>query len=926
MNKTKEPILVPRGRLRERVKELECLQAVVGIIDTPGLRSHQVLQGVVDIIPSGWQYPEFCRARIKYRKAVFHTPGFVETRWIQRVPLRAQGVPVGALEVCYFENVSSREDPFLLEEKKLIVLIGNRISRLIEGWENTALPSAQGAGAGPCPERKAEWRVIMDLLKETDAILYKRILRRLMNHLNWQGVPGVQGLLLHFTPDFYQGESEGSRDENQPLPKRSVETLEKVFEEALWIASLAIPDRELSDLLKQWMRQDKLGDFMLATEKRDISLVAIKEIVNRFCRTTAEDEQALSRADDLQARIALIRRFLSERLPFIRIAKEYMSIHSFGRVLARVAGPSQGTGRLGGKAAGMILADHILRKKAKENPAIGEFRVPDSWFIASDGVMDFIHYNFLEDLQSFKFSPIDEVRHNYPYLEQVFKHSFFSPELHSQLRLILDEMGEGPLIVRSSSLLEDSKNMAFSGKYRSLFLANTGPKEERLSALSDAVAEVFASLFNPDAIQYRAERGLLDYYEEMGVLVQRVVGRRVGRFFFPAFAGVSFGNNEFRWSPRIRREDGVLRLVAGLGTRAVDRVGNDYPVLVSPGQPGLRVNVTPEQIVHYAQKHIDVINLETGRFETHPIEEILEEVGAEFPLWDKIFSVTDGIAVRRANRAMDRPGRDDLVVTFSGLIEGTGFIKQMRELMKALRDTFGMPMDVEFAHDGTHLYILQCRPQSHLEDEGRVEIPNWVPDRRKLFSANRYLTNALVRGIRTVIYVDPDQYGEISSLADMIAVGDAVSRLNAMLQAKSFILMGPGRWGSRGDIKLGVRVTYSDINNTAMLIEIARKVGNYVPDLSFGTHFFQDLVEARIRYLALYPDEDGIIFAHDFFVKSPNALAGLLPEYEYLSSVVRVIDVAAVAAGCEIQVVMDAESEQALGFLADQKPGSCQGP
>jgi pyruvate,water dikinase len=898
----------------------------VEIIDTPGLRSHEVLQGVVDIVPSGWQYPQLCRARIKYRKAVFHTPGFVETRWIQRVPLKAHGVPVGALEVCYFENVSGREDPFLLEEKKLIALIGNRISRLIEDWESAALPAAPAAGAGPCPKRKTEWNVIMDLLKETDAILYKRILRRLMNHLHWQGVPGVQGLLLHFAPEFYPGEPEAPRDENQPLPKRSVETLERVFEEALWIASLAIPDRELSDLLKQWMRQDKLGDFMLATEKRDISLVELKEIVNRFTRTTAEDEQALSRADDLQARIALIRRFLSERLPFIRIAKEFISIHSFGRVLARVAGPSQGTGRLGGKAAGMVLADHILRKKSGENPAIGEFRVPDTWFIASDGVMDFIHYNFLEDLQSFKFSPIEEVRHNYPYLEQVFKHSFFSPELHSQLRLILDDMGEGPLIVRSSSLLEDSKNMAFSGKYKSLFLANTGPKEERLAALLDAVAEVYASLFNPDAIQYRAERGLLDYYEEMGVLVQRVVGRRVGRFFFPAFAGVAFGNNEFRWSPRVQREDGVLRLVAGLGTRAVDRVGNDYPVLVSPGQPGIRVNVTPEEVLHYAQKHIDVINLETGRFETHPIDEILKEVGADFPLWDRILSVSDGSTVRRANRALDCPDRDDMVVTFNGLIEGTGFIKQMRELMRVLRDTFGMPMDVEFAHDGTSLYILQCRPQSHLDEEGRVEIPSWVPERRKLFSANRYVTNALVRGIRTVIYVDPEQYGEMSSLADMIAVGEAVNRLNALLPPKSFILMGPGRWGSRGDIKLGVRVTYSDINNTAMLVEIARKVGNYVPDLSFGTHFFQDLVEARIRYLALYPDEEGAIFAQDFFSKTPNALAKLLPEYEYLSDVVRVIDVAEAAGGCEVQIVMDAESERALGFLADQKPGSCQGP
>jgi pyruvate,water dikinase len=600
-----------------------------------------------------------------------------------------------------------------------------------------------------------------------------------------------------------------------------------------------------------------------------------------------------------------------------------MSIHDFGRLLPRVSGPSQGTGRLGGKSAGMVLAEHILRKKAMTDPAIGTFKIPESWFITSDGLMDFIHYNFLEDFQSFKFQPIAEIRHNFPYLEQVCKQSFFSPEMHAQLKLILEDAGEVPLIVRSSSLLEDSRGSAFSGKYRSLFLANTGSKEDRMAALTDAVSEVYASIFNPDAIQYRAERGLLDYYEEMGVLIQRVVGTRVGKYFFPAFAGVAFNNNEFRWSPRIQREDGVLRLVAGLGTRAVDRVSNDYPLLVSPGQPGIRVNIMPEQIVHYSQRAIDVINMETRRFETHPVDVLIREVGTDFPLWDRLLSVWNGNSVRRANRALDQPDRDAVVITFDGLLGGTGFLKQIREIMRVLKDTFGMPMDVEFAHDGKDLYILQCRPQSRLDDEDPVTLPARIPDERKLFSATKYVTNAQVRGIRTIIYVDPELYGRMPSATDMVAVGDAVSRLNSILPRKSFILMGPGRWGSRGDIRLGVRVSYSDINNAAMLIEIARKVGNYVPDLSFGTHFFQDLVESRIRYLALYPDEKGVVFAHEFFRESPNSLTVHLPEYGFLSAIVRVIDVPAVTGGLEALVIMDGDRETALGFLCD--PAESQG-
>lgn len=920
MIRTRGSESVPGGFLRERVKELRCLQDIVSVIETPGLPPDQVFRSLIDIIPSGWQFPDLCRVRIAFRGSVTQSPDFAETPWIQRVPLLAGGVPVGAVEVCYLEKgPGGREDPFLLEEKKLLELAANRLGRLIEEWDTGKGSAGAGIETAEGGKRKPEWVVIMGLLKETDPVLYKRILRRLMNHLHSQGVPGIHGLMLQFTPEFYAGWPGDGRDDNQPVPRRDVVALETVFEEAMAIASLAVTEAEMSRLIKQWMRQDRLGFFILATEKRDISLVAIKEIVDRFCRSTSEEEQALSRSDDLQARVALTRRFLSERLPFIRVARDHMTIHDFDRLLGRVTGPSQGTGKLGGKAAGMLVAERILTQQRKTNPAIGDFKVPDTWFIASDGLIDFIHYNFLEDFQSFKFSRIQEIRHNYPYLQQVCKHSFFSPEMHDQLRLILDDMGEGPLIVRSSSLLEDSKGTAFSGKYRSLFLANTGPKEERLAALAEAVAEVYASIFNPDAIQYRAERGLLDYYEEMGILIQKVVGRAVGRYFFPAFAGVAFSNNDFRWSPRLRREDGILRMVAGLGTRAVDRVENDYPVLISPGQPGIRVNVMPEEAVHYAQRSIDVINMETGRFETRSIDEVRREAGAELPLWDRILSVWDGSTLRVANAALDRPEADGMIVDFGGLIRDTGFIEQMKAVMRVLRDTFGMPMDVEFAHDGKTLHILQCRPQSFREEGEPALVPKWVPEKQKLFSANRHLTNGHVRGIRTVVYVDPQGYSEMPSLGDMIAVGDAVSRLNAMLPRRSFILMGPGRWGSRGDVRLGVRVTYSDINNSAMLVEIARKVGNYVPDLSFGTHFFQDLVEADIRYLALYPDDEGVIFAEDFFKRSPNALSSLLPEYEHLSNVVRVIDVPAASGGRELCVIMDAENERGLGFLADPK-------
>ena len=273
--------------------------------------------------------------------------------------------------------------------------------------------------------------------------------------------------------------------------------------------------------------------------------------------------------------------------------------------------------------------------------------------------------------------------------------------------------------------------------------------------------------------------------------------------------------------------------------------------------------------------------------------------------------------LKKPMKGMVRPGHDDLLVTFAGLVDNGEFLAQMREMLKILQDALGMPVDLEFAHDGQRLYLLQCRPQAHMAEQGKVTMPTKVDFDHKLFSASKFVTNGYVEGIRYIVYVDPEEYRTIPDLADLLGIAEAVSHLNQVLPRRKFILMGPGRWGSRGDVTLGVGITYSGINNTSLLVEIARKKGNYVPDLSFGTHFFQDLVEAKIHYLALYPDEEGNIFNEAFFRDSPSVLTQLLPEHARLERAVRVIDVEAVFPGCEFNVVMDAEKDRALGFVRE---------
>ena len=170
----------------------------------------------------------------------------------------------------------------------------------------------------------------------------------------------------------------------------------------------------------------------------------------------------------------------------------------------------------------------------------------------------------------------------------------FSPEFWKSCRRLLERLGNQPLIVRSSSLLEDNFGTSFAGKYESIFLPNQGSHTENLHALTQAIARVYASTLNPNALLYRRSRGLQDYDERMAILIQVVQGERFGRYYLPHAAGVAFSRNLYRWSPQIRREDGFVRLVWGLGTRAVDRVGNDYPRLIALSHPTLRPSTEPK--------------------------------------------------------------------------------------------------------------------------------------------------------------------------------------------------------------------------------------------------------------------------------------------------------------------------------------------
>lgn len=896
-------------QLRERAKELNCLYEVQELLSAPDITIEEICQGIITALPPGWQYPDVCGAQIVFGGKTYQTPLFAETPWLQSADIKVQDQIVGTISVCYIEErPASDEGPFLKEERKLINTIAEQFGFYFLHQQLRQVFQEQLAEE----ERKSEWEVILDLLKRTDPRLLMRITSKMVNYLYWNEVKEAEQLLKLINPVIH--EDRDATDENRPYPHGAETGILSISDRVFTLASQHLSRSAILENIQRWIKEDRSAFLVDVLANPGSSLADISAAIERFHLLSPRGIE-LTVPRERWFRTSLIRRILSDQPWFIEVAKDYIDIDDFSGFMRRVIFPAESHGKLGGKSSGLFLAEQILSQSPREQELLQGIKTPKTWYLTSDSIFYFIGYNNLEDIIEQKYKDLVQVRQEYPYVVNLFKNSPLPPETIKGLSLALDDFGDVPLIVRSSSLLEDQVGAAFAGKYKSLFIANKGSKEERLEALKDAIAEVYASMFSPDPIEYRYENGLVDYHEEMGIMIQEVVGTQVGHYYLPAYAGVAFSNNDFRWSSRIRREDGLVRLVPGLGTRAVDRLSDDYPILVAPGKPKLPVNVSLDEIIRYSPNKIDLINLQTKSFETVEIQELLKVYGQEYPL------VTQLVSILQQDR-LQIPGsggvdfeREECIVTFEGLISRTPFLKQLEAILKTLQESLGYPVDIEFAHDGVDFYLLQCRAQSYREDSLPAEIPNDVPDDEIIFTANRYIANGIVSDITHIVYVDPNKYNELARQQDLATVGRVVGRLNKILPRRQFILMGPGRWGSRGDIKLGVSVTYSDINNTAMLIEIARKQRGYTPDPSFGTHFFQDLVEASIRYLALYPDDRGIIFNEQFLTTANSILLDMLPDFADLENVIRVINIPAVTNGQVLQVLMNADREYALARL-----------
>ncbi|HEX9049495.1 MAG TPA: PEP/pyruvate-binding domain-containing protein [Anaeromyxobacter sp.] len=722
-------------------------------------------------------------------------------------------------------------------------------------------------------------------LYELDTVTYFALLRDSHSHEAVDSIRNTTQLLV----DVFAREGQ-----------RYVHPL-KVF--ARHSPTMYLPHVQEGEAFRPLTESGVLSEVLSELAERRLDAVARHDLWDRKFQQ-ARDALDAVRADVAPASEArehfdgLLRMMLTRDERLAELAGRWLDLPALLAIRRRMIG----TGLVGGKAVGMLVARAVL---AKSDPRWARRLEPhDSWFAGSDVFYTYLVRNGCWRARREQRSPATFLDGAAEARARILKGAF--PEfILRQFRAMLEYYGQSPIIVRSSSLLEDGFGNAFTGKYDSVFCPNQGSPDERLEAFLAAVRQVYASAMSEEALRYREHRGLLDRDEQMGILIQRVSGAVHGDLFFPQAAGVALSYNPWAWNPSIDPQAGMIRLVFGLGTRAVDRSDDDYTRVVALNAPLARPETSLDEVSEHAQRRVDVIDLARNRFDTRPFAELAPQL-ADLP-------VERFATVRR-----DRPP----VLTFDKLLAATTFVEDVRAMVRTLAEAYRYPVDVEFTANflpggQLRLNLVQCRPLQVKEGGVAAPPPLDLPERAiVLASRGPVVGQSTSAPLDRVILVDPDAYDRLGQ-SDRYEVARVVGRLTRLEPAghRRIMLLGPGRWGT-STIALGVPTSFAEIQRVSAIVEIVKAGLKVVPDVSLGSHFFNDLVESNMLYLAVYPDRPGYRLQEELLRSERNRLAELLPADARMAGIVRVVDFPLRGDGRSLWLNADCVRQEAVCYLA----------
>lgn len=565
------------------------------------------------------------------------------------------------------------------------------------------------------------------------------------------------------------------------------------------------------------------------------------------------------------------------------MVKQYFEPKDYFKLRSRMIG----SGAIGGKACGMLLARKIIHSQI---PEYMQYHEPhDSFYIGSD-----VFYTYIVSNNCWETRISQRTDEGYFERAETLKNALLSGEFPSnireQFRSLLEYYGQSPVIVRSSSFLEDGFGNAFAGKYESVFCVNQGTPEEQLEAFENAVRTVYASTMDLSALEYRKIQGLEHRDEQMAVLVQRVSGSYHGNYFFPSAAGVGYSRSFYKLDKHMDPSAGLLRIVTGLGTRAVDRTENDYPRLVNLDRPAVSMYGSCAERHRFSQRNMDVLDIRENTLCTVSVDSLLDQL----PLWFRKIVMERDYEAENALKRMGR-WREVWFVTCQKLLENKLFTNFAQKILKTLEKAYQNPVDIEytvnFDENGDFVFnLVQCRPLYTGEEGRRISIPNLPQDQIFFQLKDSSMGNSAKNPITAVVQIDPVQYYNYP-YASKPKAAEAVGRINRYYRDKNanLLLLAPGRLGTSSP-ELGVPVSFADISGFCGICEVSDKRAGYMPELSYGSHMFQDLVEANISYSAIWNDHRTLYYNENCFEHLDNLFPDICPDMEDLFPMFRVCE------------------------------------
>ncbi len=536
-----------------------------------------------------------------------------------------------------------------------------------------------------------------------------------------------------------------------------------------------------------------------------------------------------------------------------------------------------GQGSIGGKARGLAFLNLTLSKSSQADLGGMDVQVPKTTVITSDKFDDFVDRNHLRKVAY----ACDNDRE----LCGRFLSARLSDELRSDLTFIAHHL-DGPLAIRSSSLLEDSMHQPMAGIYTTLMIPNRSrDPEERLQQICSAVKLVYASTYFRNAKSYLTSTGNRVEEEKMAVIIQRLVGQKYDNRFYPHFGGVAQSHNFYPIGNQ-RAEEGIVHVALGLGRLVVD---GGLALRFSPRRPGiLPQHATPKMLLDSSQRDFYAVDLDSSCYE------IGTELSTNVKPYPLKIAELDGtlLPVGSVYSADDQTVRDDLnrpgprVVTFNNILKHNAIplAPALRNLLEVAEQGLGCPVEIEFACDmgdwgrtGARrksgakptLYLLQVRPFA-TRSAGQEVTKYRFATADLLCRSARSLGHGVEDNLTDVVYVRRDRWTAADNRRIAVEVGELNKRLGAA--GRQYLLIGPGRWGT-ADSWLGVPVQWTQISNVRAIVEASP--AGYDVEPSQGTHFFQNIVSLRVGYLTLpagatVPADDAEFLDWDWLDTQPS--------------------------------------------------------